>query len=197
MADDVTSILTFVLNSVSAVSLSSVSLVLHSGDIVAYNKGDIVFPEKKYNAFEYFQLEGITHRYNKDTKGEYITTGLYVDATVITPHFSRTTDSLSIFSLQALSDCTFLKVPIGAFNDLRARNEQVRTFGQRVVEREFIKLLHYEVLFRSYSARDRLLFFRATFPSLENKISHTVIASFLGITPQSFSRLRNDLSKAK
>jgi hypothetical protein len=65
------------------------------------------------------------------------------------------------------------------------------------VEKEFIRSLNYEVLFRSYTAKDRLLFFRTHYPSLENLIPHTIIASFLGITPVSFSRLRNELSKTK
>jgi CRP-like cAMP-binding protein len=96
-----------------------------------------------------------------------------------------------------LTPCTFLKIPIGTFDELRNKHEQLRAFGQRVTEREFIHNLNYEVLFRTYSAKDRLLFFRKRFPSLENLIPHTVIASFLGITPVSFSRLRNELSKKK
>jgi CRP-like cAMP-binding protein len=122
---------------------------------------------------------------------------IYNGPQVITPHFARNTRSQSIFSLQALTDCAFLKIPIGNFDEFRFANEQARAFGQRVVEKEFIRNLNYEVLFRSYTAKDRLMFFRSNYPSLENLIPHTVIASFLGITPVSFSRLRNELSKTK
>ena len=75
------------------------------------------------------------------------------------------------------------------------QNPQIRRFGQSVVEREFTTSLNFEVLFRSHSAKDRLLYFRENYPALENMIPHTVIASFLGITPVSFSRLRNELAK--
>ena len=185
------------INSYSPVTPSMIEKMMASGSLQDYKRNELIFAEKKFNAFEYFQLAGISHRFNIDADNQVITTGIYNGQQVITPHFARNIRSQSIFSLQALTDSTFLKIPIGIFDEFRFTNEQVRAFGQRVVEKEFIRSLNYEVLFRSYTAKDRLLFFRSNYPSLENLIPHTVIASFLGITPVSFSRLRNELSKTK
>lgn len=192
---DHTALLGAILNAYSPVSPSIVQLVLENGIYQSYKRNEIIFSEKRYNAFEYFQLEGIAHRYNTDENQQVLTSGFYQNETVITPHFARTTNSQSIFSLQALTDCQYLKVPVGTFDELRDAHPSVRAFGQRVVEKEFVKSLNHEVLFRSYTAKDRLLYFRANFASLENLIPHTIIASFLGITPVSFSRLRNELAK--
>ena len=183
------------LNRYAHLAPNDVQQILDAGSFDTYKKADIIFHENRYNAFEYFQLDGISHRYNTDEESQMITTGIYQDDIVLTPHFARTKDGKSIFSLQALSECSFLKVPIGSFDQLRKENESIRSFGQRVVEKEFIRHLNYEVLFRSHSAKDRLLYFRDNYPMLENLVPHTVIASFLGITPVSFSRLRNELSK--
>lgn len=184
-----------ILNSYSAVSDPAVKLILANGSVEVYGKNEVVFPEGKYNAFEYFQLEGISHRYNTDSDRQVLTTGIYRHEVVITPHFTRTRNGQSIFSLQALTDCRYLKIPAGTFSDLMEEHEEIRRFGRSVVEKEFIRSLNYEVLFRSYTAKDRLLYFRTNYPQLENIIPHTVIASFLGITPVSFSRLRNELAK--
>lgn len=195
MDKDYTAILGTILNVYSPVSPTAIQLILDSGDLQSFEKNEVIFSEKRYNAFEYFQLEGISHRYNTDEDQQVLTTGLYNNGIVITPHFARTRNGQSIFSLQALTDCTFLKVPVGTFDELREKYPPIRTFGQCVVEKEFVISLNYEVLFRSYSAKERLLFFRTHFPLLENHIPHTIIASFLGITPVSFSRLRNELAK--
>ena len=195
MDKDYTAILGTILNSYSPVSPSAINLVWDSGSVQSFNKNEIIFSEKRYNAFEYFQLEGISHRYNTDEDSQVLTTGIYPDGVVITPHFARTNNGQSIFSLQALTDCMYLKVPVGTFDELREKHPPIRTFGQSVVEIEFIINLNHEVLFRSYTAKERLLFFRTHFPQLENIIPHTIIASFLGITPVSFSRLRNELAK--
>lgn len=197
MSSDYSNIFAQLINGYSPVSPSAIETMINLGSLEEYPKGEIIFSEKKFNAFEYFQLQGISHRFNIDIDSQVITAGIFANENVITPHFARTKNSISIFSLQALTECTFIKIPIGAFDNLRFTNEQIRAFGQRVVEREFTRHLNYEVLVRSYTAKDRLLFFRANYPGVENLIPHTIIASFLGITPVSFSRLRNSLAKAK
>jgi CRP-like cAMP-binding protein len=172
-----------------------VDLIAQSGEMQVFKKNEMIFPEKRYNAFEYFQLEGVSHRFNVDDEKQELTTGIYQNEVVITPHFARTTNGQSIFALQALVECLYVRVPVGTFDQLREKHSEIRAFGQRVVEREFIRNLNYEVLFRSYTAKDRLLFFRTHYPQLENFIPHGVIASFLGITPVSFSRLRSELAR--
>ncbi len=188
-------ILTRILNAYAPVGSTAVDLIFENGEIETSMKNEIVFHENKYNAFEYFQLEGVSHRFNMDDELQKCTTGIYQNEIVITPHFTRTTNGQSIFSLQALTDCTYLKVPAGTFRDISEQNQQIRMFGRAVVEKEFIRSLNFKVLFRTFNAKDRLLYFRTHYPLLENIIPHTVIASFLGITPVSFSRLRNELAK--
>lgn len=184
-----------VLNRYSPVSVAAVATILENGTVESFRKNDIIFPEKRFNAFEYFQLEGISHRFNTDEDQQQLTTGIFQHEVVITPHFTRTRNGQSIFSLQALTDCLLIKIPAGTFSELMDTHEEIRRFGRSVVEKEFMKGLDYEVLFRSYTAKDRLTFFRTNYPNLENLIPHTVIASFLGITPVSFSRLRNELTR--
>jgi CRP-like cAMP-binding protein len=192
---DYTIILNRILNAYAPVGQAAGELIFQNGSVEVFRKDEIVFHEKRFNAFEYFQLEGVSHRFNVDSDVQTVTTGIYQNEIVITPHFTRTTNSQSIFSLQALTDCSYLKVPAGTFRDLSDQNQQIRIFGRAVVEKEFISSLNFEVLFRSHTAKERLLYFRANYPLLENIIPHTVIASFLGITPVSFSRLRNELAK--
>lgn len=176
-------------------SEGNAQLIFEAGELEDAKKNQLVFQEKRFNGFEYFQLGGISHRFNLDEDKQPLTTGIFQDETVITPHFARTRNGHSIFSLQALTDSTFLKVPAGRFRELSDTHQQILLFGRAVVEKEFIRNLNFEVLFRSYTAKDRLLFFRENYPQLENLIPHTVIASFLGITAVSFSRLRNELAK--
>ncbi len=188
-------ILTGILNAYAPVGRVAVDLILESGSLETIRRNEVVFYEKKFNAFEYFQLDGVSHRYNIDGDSQIITTGIYQNGIVITPHFTRTINGQSIFSLQALTDCTYWKVPAGTFRDISEQNQQIRMFGRAVVEQEFTRSLKFEVQFRSCNAKDRLLYFRAHYPFLENMIPHTIISSFLGITPVSFSRLRNEMAK--
>lgn len=192
---DTHAVLTRILSGYGPVPSQGVSRVIEFGEIEKCAKNAMIFAEGKYNAFEYFQLEGICHRFNTDSDRQQLTTGIYQGERVILPHFTRTKNGHSIFSLQALVDCTFLRVPAGTFRELMDADEQLLRIGRAIVEKEFIRGLNHEILFRAYSAKDRLNFLREHYPNLENLIPHTVIASFLGITPVSFSRLRSEMSK--
>ncbi len=195
MHNDYIIILNRILNTYSPLGQTDAELIFNNGSIEVVRKDDIIFHEKKINAFEYFQLIGVSHRFNVDTDMQTVTTGIYQNEIVITPHFTRTTNDKSIFSLQALTECHYLKIPAGIFREISDQNLPIKMFGRAVVEKEFIRNLNFEVLFRSHNAKERLIYFRKNYPLLENIIPHTIIASFLGITPVSFSRLRNELVK--
>jgi CRP-like cAMP-binding protein len=186
-------VLNRILSAYMAVPPQAVAKIMAAGEVVVYPKSEMVFGEGRYNAFEYFQLKGVSHRYNTDSEQQQVTTGIFQNERVITPHFTRTRNGHSIFSLQALTECTFLQVPSGVFRSLMDEDTQLLLVGRAIVEKEFIRGLTYEVLFRAATARDRLAHFREHYPGLENLIPHTVIASFLGITPVSFSRLRSEV----
>ncbi len=183
------------LNSYAAVSEDLARLIFEQGRVEPYSKDEIIFHEKRYNELEYFQLEGISHRYIVDAESNKITTGIYEEQIVITPHFGRTANSQSIFSLQALSDSSYFIIAVNTFEELRREHIQIEKVAQTVVTREYIRLMNLEILFRASTAKERLIHFRDNFSQLENKIPHMVIASYLGITSVSLSRLRKELSK--
>ena len=84
---------------------------------------------------------------------------------------------------------------MAVLDKLRTEYAEFREFGQRVLETELSRTFFNEVIYRSYNAKERLLAMREQYPNLENLVPHNVIASYLGITNVSFSRLRNELSK--
>ena len=160
--------------------------------VVKYPKNTLLFREAQPNHLEYLLLEGVMHRFNTDQDGRDITTGFYSDKAVVTPHFARTVGGKSIFALQALTDITVAEIPVKSLDHLRYSHPAFQQFGQRVIEAEFSHNLMNDVAFRSGSASFRLALFRQHFPGLENLIPHFHIATYLGITQVSFSRLRRE-----
>jgi CRP-like cAMP-binding protein len=183
------------LNSYSMLPEDLARLIYEQGRVEPYSKDEIIFHEKRFNDLEYFQLEGLSHRYIVDNESNKLTTGIYEEQIVITPHFGRTANSQSIFSLQALSDSTYFIIPAITFEQIRRENIQIEKVAQNIVTREYIRLINLETLFRASTAKERLVHFRENFSQLENRIPHMVIASYLGITSVSLSRLRKELSR--
>ena len=76
-------------------------------------------------------------------------------------------------------------------------NMEIRQWGNFVLQKELMEKVEKELSQASMTAEERLLHFRQKYPTLENQISHPIIASYLGITNISLSRLRTKLSKTK
>ena len=68
-----------------------------------------------------------------------------------------------------------------------------REFGNMVLKLELQNKVEKEIGHASLTAKDRLLKFREKYPLLENLVPHTTIATYLGITNISLSRLRKEL----
>ena len=173
------------------------NLFMEQCTLVNFTKNDLLFKEGKRNGKEYLLLEGVLHRFNENELGENVTTGFYVGMAVITPHFARNVHEKSMFSLQALTDALVAEIPVEALDQLRATHPAFETFGRKVLENELVKNLAADIAYRSNTAKERLVMLRETYPNIENLIPHTVIASYLGITNVSFSRLRSEFSKQR
>ncbi|NUM71649.1 MAG: Crp/Fnr family transcriptional regulator [Ignavibacteriaceae bacterium] len=183
------------LNSYHELSDSSLEILLQNCEISSHTAETYISRENKPDSSEYFLLEGILHSCHYSESGENITTGFYLPGTVITPHFARTIGGNSIYGLQFLTAGVAGSIPVTILDELRNRIEDIRIFGKKVVEEELTRSVRQNLSFRADSAKERLINLRSEYPNLENMVPHTAIASFLGITPVSFSRLRNTLAK--
>lgn len=195
MNENALNLLKTTLHELGIKSESSKKLFIEQSVIKQYPKNTTLFFEQKKNEKEYLLLEGVLFRYNIDDKGNNVTTGFYMAQTVITPHFARTINGQSLFTLETLTDVCLVEIPVSALNNLRSNNLEINRFGQKIVESELLNNLYNDIANRSYSAKERLLLLRKNYPNLENLVPHHIIASYLGITHVSFSRLRKELTK--
>ena len=174
-------------------SIQNQELLISNGEMKTLTKNQFITEQNKHNKSEYFVLSGVVHRFNISSDGEPISTGFYMSQSVVTPHFARTINNKSIFSLQTLTEVEIIEIPILTFNQLRYEQEEIRQLGQKVLENELARNLATDITYRTLTAKERLLLLRKQFPNLENLIPHHIIASYLGITNVSFSRLRSEM----
>jgi CRP-like cAMP-binding protein len=68
-------------------------------------------------------------------------------------------------------------------------------FGRLFLEETFIKIVNHIVSMHTDTAEQRYLNFLSSFRHLQQRIPQHYIASFVGVTPQSLSRIRRNLVK--
>ena len=76
------------------------------------------------------------------------------------------------------------------FEKLMIEDVEIRDFGNSVLRNELMTKVKKEIALASLKGKDRLLLLRKNYPNTENLVSHSDIASYLGITTISLSRLR-------
>ena len=156
--------------------------------------GNIFIKQHKPNRSEYFLLRGICRSFVPNANGDLITLSFFQDQTVITPHVIRTIDNQSNLSFETLTDCLIGVVNADVFLNLMVENLEIRTFANNILKDELIRKVNKEIGMASHTARERLIRLRKDHPNIENLIPHSMIASYLGITPISLSRIRKEIS---
>ena len=175
-------------------SRQSLELIESELTIEEYNKKELIIESDSWNRKEYFILEGICRSFLINPLFEETTISFYTDNTVVSPNLARTVEGKSLYNLQALTPVRLASISVSVFDQMRIDHEEIRNFGQTVMRNELIKKVDKEMGLAALTASDRLIKFRDTYPMLENLIPHPHIASYLGITNITLSRLRKNLS---
>lgn len=159
-------------------------------EVKELKKGDWIARRDQGFDYEVLVLQGVIRTFYLTYEGEEFNTCFFPDRSILSPWLTRTHQGNSLVDLQALEESEVAFMHQKTFEDLRYARPALREFGYRVVESDLLRRSRREVLMATKSAKDRYLAFRETFPGLENRISQFHIASYLGITPISLSRIR-------
>ena len=182
-------------NKVSPVSEVSLDLISDLIVIEDYEKGDLFINRGKKNNKEYFVYEGVCRSFLLSPEGEEVTISYFLEGSVLSPNKTRTANQISHLNFQALTNITVASLNADKFEQLMINHMDIREFGNMVLQNELLAKVEKEIALASLNAKERLILFREKYHFLENLISHVDIASYLGITNISLSRLRKELMK--
>ncbi|WP_417589901.1 Crp/Fnr family transcriptional regulator [Owenweeksia hongkongensis] len=182
-------------NRVSPVSEGSLDLISNLILVEVYEKGDVFIDRGKKNNKEYFVYEGVCRSFLLSPEGEEVTISYFLEGGVLSPNKTRTANQISHLNFQALTKVTVASLNADKFEQLMINHIDIREFGNMVLQNELLAKVEKEIALASLNAKERLILFRKKYHFLENLISHVDIASYLGITNISLSRLRKELMK--
>lgn len=163
---------------------------------IVVDKGEIFVTKGKKNDKEYLVVNGICRTFIVNDLGDDITLSFFTSNTTISPNLVRTKSQQSVLNIQALSKVKLVCFQSSDLMHLMNTHREIEVWANGVLQRELLQKVEKEINTISLNAKDRLVHFRSKYPMLENQIPHSYIASFLGITNVSLSRLRKELAKA-
>jgi CRP-like cAMP-binding protein len=142
----------------------------------------------------YFILSGCMRLfYEKD--GEDISAFFFTEGMFAGAYDSFISQKPSRHSIEVIEECQVLTISFKDLQDLFIEFPKMNEFVRKVLEERFVEL---HQLFTSYildSPEERYLNLLTHRPDLLNRIPQHQIATFLGITPVSLTRIRNRVMK--
>lgn len=155
-----------------------------------HDTGDQPIRAGDEQARECFVLDGILRSWVGDADGRSVTLDFFVGPCALTPSIVRTADGRSRIHCEVLRPARLVFFDAQLLVQQMVDSPPVQRWGDAVLRAELMRRADREWSLAALPARERLLELRRRRPGLEELVPHRHIASYLGISPVSLSRLR-------
>ncbi|WP_405566560.1 Crp/Fnr family transcriptional regulator [Polaribacter sp. Asnod6-C07] len=150
--------------------------------------GDTVFNQ-------YYVFDGCLRTYYIDNSGKEHTLQFAINDWWISDYTAFFTSSKAIMYIETIQNATLYKISKENMEILYKEIPQLETFFRKKMERAFTSFQKRILASLSQSAKERYLSFITTYPNIEQNVKNFHIASYLGITTESLSRIRKEIAQ--
>ncbi|GAB3740308.1 Crp/Fnr family transcriptional regulator [Spirosoma lituiforme] len=145
---------------------------------------------------DYFFLEtGCMRAYTHDLHGNQVTTYFYTKYKYVFEVSSLFMRTVSTETIQALTDCSGYSITFETLNKLFHSSPEFREFGRMMLVKAFAAFKQRTLDLINKSAEERYLNLMSTDREIFQYAQIKHIASYLGITDTSLSRIRREFTK--
>ena len=153
-------------------------------------RGRRIATQGEPDLLEHIILDGRAISQITDPEGRAVCVGFHASPCVVAPNVARTRNGISRVSLDVNADALVARMDSNALTELMLASEPIREWANGILQEELALKADREWCLAALGGADRLAWFREKFPRHEELFGHYLIASFLGITPVTLSRLR-------
>jgi len=142
-----------------------------------------------------FLVEGLVYYYVVKGGDESIT-DFTKEGEFVSEYHTFINQTKATQSIKAIEDCTFLVMDYNAIQRLYNEIKEGNKFGRMVLEHRFGIVVNQLLSLYMHNPEERYLFFIKNYPDLVQRVPQYLIAAFIGVKPQSLSRIRKRLVKS-
>ena len=134
-------------------------------------------------------IKGCFRQYS-ELQGNEVNFLFYFETDFVLDYLSFLTNSFSKYNIIAIEDSTILEIKKKDLNALKSRDVLWDLFLKNVAEKEIIRLYKRNEVLLTLTPEERYLKLLDVHPQIMQRVSQRKIATFIGITEQSLSRIR-------
>lgn len=161
-------------------------------NIQKYPKGTLLLQEGQVSMEAYFILEGCVRQYYL-IDGEEKTNNFFTEEQWVISMQSMTSNSPSRHFLECLEECTLVVGNRDKEELLYSQFPKLETVSRKVMEKVFAEQQELSGSYFTDNPEERYLNLIRTRPELLQRVPQYIIASYIGVKPESLSRIRKRL----
>ena len=171
--------------------------IIEEIQIEEYTKGTTLPRQGDVPTKCYFVLKGCVRQYSIDETGKEVTSNFYTEEQAISYFNHHRQDKSSAYSLICLENCILVVGDFGSEKDMYNKYSQLETMTRTMTELNFGEVQDELASFLASTPEGRYKALLRKRPHLVDRVPQHQLASYLGITPESLSRIKKRIKKDK
>lgn len=159
------------------------------------DKGTLLIEDGKTSKFSYFLESGIIRCYIIDLQGDEVTTRFYSAPDFLNDYLSFFEQKPSEEYYELITDCVIYSINYENVQHCFHSIPEFREWGRMLLTLNYSYVNHRMIAFHKETAQERYLKLQKNHPEIIEKVPLNIVASFLGITKSSLSRIRKEMRK--
>lgn len=175
-------------------SEKEIQLINNAFQKVKFNKGAVLIEEGETVNTQYFIMEGCLRSYRINKLGKEFTVQFGVKDWWISDYTAFFSSEKAIMTVEVIQDAILYKITNEQKEFLYDQVPKIEHFFRLKLEKAFASFQKRIIANLSLTAAERYINFITTYPNIEQSVKNYHIASYLGITTESLSRIRKELA---
>jgi CRP-like cAMP-binding protein len=183
------------IQSILPLSIEKARIIADEFQPIEYNKNEFLFEEKKISKYTYFLENGFVRSYITDIDGDEVTVNIYAAPRFVNDFLSFFKQEPSKENFQTITACKMWCLTYDQVQSLFHSVPEFREFGRMMLVTNYSKLNDRMIGMIKDTAETRYLKLLNQYPDIFLHVPLKIIASYLGITDTSLSRIRKEIMR--
>lgn len=181
----------------TSLSAEEQQAIIEEIDIAEFKRGTLLIRQGDIPTKCYFVLKGCVRQYSVDEAGREVTSNFYTEEQAIALFNHHKENKASEYFFACVEDSVMVVGELEMEQGMYAKYSQLESMTRRMIEENFSQMQEEFAAFIASSPEDRFKSLLSHQPSLIDRVPQHQLASYLGITPESLSRIKRRIHQVE